>query len=422
MKARYRYRIYPNPPQRRMLARTFGCVRVVFNDALQLRQEEYRSNGKKLSSVELQKRLITQAKHTTERWWLSEVSVTALQQSVQDACLAFKNFFQSLKGQRQGRKVGFPRCKRKSNAQSFRLTRNSFRLKSKTGKVNLAKIGDVKVKWSRELPSEPSSVTVIQDAAGRYFVSFVCEVEPIQQPTPNDGVGIDLGITTFATLSTGEKIANPRLLQRQLKKLRRLQQSLSRKVKGSGRYQIARKNVAKLHACIKDTRTDFLHKLSTKLVRENQALVLEDLNVSGMVKNRKLARAISDVGWRQFRTLLESKAIRYGRDVQVISRWEPTSQRCSCCGQIGGKKPLNVRAWTCLHCGAEHDRDVNAAINIKACIERSRNAAGGHSEALNACVEQRRNARGGLQKTGSPAAADEARTRLEVEQLSLFAC
>jgi putative transposase len=405
-----------------MLARTFGCVRVVFNDALQLRQEEYRSNGKKLSSVELQKRLITQAKHTTERWWLSEVSVTALQQSVQDACLAFKNFFQSLKGQRQGRKVGFPRFKRKSNTQSFRLTRNSFRLKSKTGKVNLAKIGDVKVKWSRELPSEPSSVTVIQDAAGRYFVSFVCEVEPIQQPTPNDGVGIDLGITTFATLSTGEKIANPRLLQRQLKKLRRLQQSLSRKVKGSGRYQIARKNVAKLHACIKDTRTDFLHKLSTKLVRENQALVLENLNVSGMVKNRKLARAISDVGWRQFRTLLESKAIRYGRDVQVISRWEPTSQRCSCCGQIGGKKPLNVRTWTCLHCGAEHDRDVNAAINIKACIERSRNAAGGHSEALNACVEQRRNARGGLQKTGSPAAADEARTRLEVEQLSLFAC
>jgi putative transposase len=166
-----------------------------------------------------------------------------------------------------------------------------------------------------------------------------------------------------------------------------------------------------------------------------------------MVKNRKLARAISDAGWRQFRTLLESKAIRYGRDFQVISRWEPTSQRCSCCGQIGGKKPLNVRTWTCLYCGAEHDRDVNAAINIKACIERSRNAAGGHSEALNACVEQRRNAcieqrrnaciersrnaRGGLQKTGSPAAADEARTvrltltaeaRLEVEQLRLFTC
>jgi putative transposase len=405
-----------------MLARTFGCVRVVFNDTLRLRQEEYRANGQTISSTELQKRLITQAKHTAERWWLADVTSIALQQSVQDACLAFKNFFQSLKGQQAGRKVGFPRFKCKSNAQAFRLTRGGFKIRD-NGKLYLAKVGDVKVQWSRELPSEPSSVTVIQDAAGRYFVSFVCDVEPIEQPAPSHSVGIDLGITTFATLSTGEKVANPRILQRQLKKLRRLQQSLSRKVKGSGRYQIARKKVANLHARIKDTRTDFLHKLSTRLVRENQALVLEDLNVSGMVKNRKLARTISDAGWRQFRTLLESKAIRYGRDFQVISRWEPTSQRCSCCGKMGGKKPLNVRAWTCLYCGAEHDRDVNAAINIK--------AAGGHSEALNACVEQRRNARGGLQKTGSPAAANEARTvrltltaeaRLEVEQLSLFAC
>jgi len=406
MKARYRYRLYPNTPQRKMLARTFGCVRVVFNDALRLRQEEYRANGQTISSVELQKRLITQAKHTTERWWLSEVSVTALQQSVQDACLAFKNFFQSLKGQRQGRKVGFPRFKRKSNAQAFRLTRGGFSIRD-SGKLYLAKIGEVKVQWSRELPSEPSSVTVIQDAAGRYFVSFVCEVEPVQHPAPNDGVGIDLGIATFATLSTGEKIANPRILQQQLKKLRRLQKSLSRKVKGSKRYQVARKKAARLHARIKDTRTDFLHKLSTKLVRENQALVLENLNVSGMVKNRRLARAISDVGWRQFRTLLESKSIRYGRDFQVISRWEPTSQRCSSCGELGGKKPLDVRSWTCLHCGAEHDRDLNAAVNIK-------QVAAGHAETLNA--------RGGLQKTGKPAAADEARTHLEVEQLSLFAC
>lgn len=413
VKARYNYRIYPNAPQRRMLARTFGCARVVFNDALRLRQEEYRTNGKSISSNELQKRLITQAKHTPERWWLSEVSVTALQQSVQDSCLAFKNFFQSVKGQRKGQKVGFPRFKRKSNAQSFRLTRGGFKLRD-TGKLYLAKIGDVKVKWSRELPSEPSSVTVKQDAAGRYFVSFVCEVEPIEQPALNEGVGIDLGITTFATLSTGEKIANPRIQQKQLKRLRRLQQSLSRKVKGSKRYQVARKKVARLHARIKDTRTDFLHKLSTKLVRENQALVLEDLNVSGMVKNRRLARAISDVGWRQFRTLLESKSIRYGRDFQVISRWEPTSQRCSDCGQVSGKKPLDVRAWTCLYCGAEHDRDVNAAINIKACTEQDRSVAAGHAET--------ENVRGGLQKTGSPAAADEARTHLEAEQLSLFAC
>jgi putative transposase len=404
-----------------MLARTFGCVRVVFNDALHLRQEEYNTTGKTISSTELQKQLITQAKHTPERWWLAEVSNIALQQSIQDACLAFKNFFQSLKGKRKGQKVGFPRFKRKSNAQAFRLTRGGFSRRD-NGKLYLAKIGDVKVRWSCELPSEPSSVTVIQDAAGRYFVSFVCDVEPIEHKAPKEGVGIDLGLSTFATLSTGEKVANPRILQRQLKRLRRLQQSISRKVKGSKRYQIARRKIARLHARIKDTRSDFLHKLSTKLVRENQVIVLEDLNVSGMVKNRRLARALSDVGWRQFRTLLESKSIRYGRDLQVISRWEPTSQRCSCCRQIGGKKPLDVRTWTCLHCGAEHDRDLNAAINIKACIERSRNAAGGHSEALNACVEQRLNARGGLHQSDSSAAADEARTRLEVEQLSLFAC
>ncbi len=386
-----------------MLARTFGCVRVVFNDALRLRQENYQTNQTTISSSELQKRLITQAKHTAERHWLAEVSNIALQQSVQDACLAFKNFFQSLKGKRQGKQVGFPRFKRKRNTQAFRLTRGGFAIRE-NGKLYLAKIGEVKVKWARELPSDPSSVTVKQDAAGRYFVSFVCEVEPIQYPASNTGIGIDLGITTFATLSTGEKVANPRILQRQLNRLRRLQQSLSRKVKGSHRYQIARRKVARLHARIKDTRSDFLHKLSTKIVRENQAIVLEDLNVSGMVKNRRLARAISDVGWRQFRTLLEAKSIRYGRNFQVISRWEPTSQRCSSCGQLGGKKPLDVRTWTCLHCGAEHDRDVNAAVNIK--------AAGGHSEALNV--------RGGLRNSRSRVAADEAQTHLTDEQLSLF--
>ncbi|NJN61012.1 MAG: IS200/IS605 family element transposase accessory protein TnpB [Coleofasciculaceae cyanobacterium RL_1_1] len=414
MKARNRHRIYPNPLQRRMLARTFGCVRVVFNDVLRLRQESYQTTGTTTSITELQKQLITQAKHTRERWWLAEVSNIALQQSIQDACLAFRNFFQSLKGKRKGQKVGFPRFKRKSNAQAFRLTRGGFSIRD-NGKLYLAKIGDIKVRWSRKLPSEPSSVTVIQDAAGRYFVSFVCDVEQIEHEAPNEGVGIDLGIATFATLSMGEKVENPRILQRQLKRLRRLQQSLSRKVKGSKRYQIARRKVARLRARIKDTRTDFLHKLSTKIISENQAIVLEDLNVSGMVRNRRLARAISDVGWRQFRAMLEAKSIRYGRDFHIISRWEPTSQRCSSCGKLGGKQSLDVRVWMCLYCGAEHDRDLNAAVNIK-------QAAGGHSEALNACVEQRRNARGGLHQSDSSAAADEARTRLEVEQFSLFTC
>ncbi|WP_214560588.1 RNA-guided endonuclease InsQ/TnpB family protein, partial [Planktothrix agardhii] len=237
------------------------------------------------------------------------------------------------------------------------------------------KIGEIKVIWSRELPAIPSSVTLIKDSADRYFVSFVVEFNPQQLAKNGRSVGIDLGITDFATLSNGEKIKSPKPLKKQLKRLRRLQQNLSRKQKGSKRREVARKKLAKLHAKISDTRNDFLHKLSTKIVRENQTIVLEDLNVSGMVKNRKLARAISDLGWQYFRTMLEAKSLMYGRDFRVINRWTPTSQTCSCCGFKGGKKELNVREWICLNCGTFHDRDINAAVNIL--------VAGGLSETLN---------------------------------------
>ncbi|MBD2636616.1 IS200/IS605 family element transposase accessory protein TnpB [Limnothrix sp. FACHB-881] len=402
MKARFRYRIYPNRLQRLMLAKTFGCARVVYNDAIRLRQDLYQQ-GEKVSDTELQKRVITQAKLTVEREWLSEVASVPLVQSLQDAHLAFRNFFKSLKGERKGRKIGFPKFKKKHSTQSIRFTTNGFSIKPNS--VYLAKIGCVRVKWSRELPSDPSSVTIIKDAADRYFASFVCEVDPIALNAINDGVGIDLGLTTFATLSTGEKVLSPKPLAKSLKRLRRAQKSLSRKIKGSKRRYLARRKVARIHARIKDQRTDFLHKLSTRIVRENQAIVLEDLNVSGMVKNRKLARAISDAGWYSFRQMIEGKSIRYGRDFQVISRWEPTSQRCSSCGQLGGKKPLDVREWVCMHCGAIHDRDVNAAINIK--------VAGGQSET--------QNGRGGQRKSSSLVAADEASTRGLVEQLRLFA-
>jgi putative transposase len=384
-----------------MLAKTFGCARVVYNDAIRLRQELYRQ-GEKISDTELQKRLITQAKLTDERRWLSEVGSVPLVQSLRNACLAFRNFFESVKGERKGRKVGFPKFKKKHSTQSIQFTSNGFSIKSHS--VYLAKIGCVRVRWSRDLPSEPSSVTIIKDAANRYFASFVCEVDPIDLKAINDGVGIDLGLTTFATLSTGEKVLSPKPLAKSIKRLRRAQKQFSRKVKGSKRRELARRKVARIHARIKDQRTDFLHKLSTRIVRENQAIVLEDLNVSGMVKNRKLARAISDAGWYSFRQMIEGKSIRYGRDFQVISRWEPTSQRCSSCGQLGGKKPLDVREWTCLHCGATHDRDINAAINIQ--------VAGGQSET--------QNGRGGKRKSSSLVAANEASTRGLVEQLRRF--
>ncbi|WP_052331136.1 RNA-guided endonuclease InsQ/TnpB family protein [Planktothrix agardhii] len=363
MKLRYRYRIYPTDQQKGLVSRLFGCCRVVFNDALAYCKQEYQNGNKKPSSIELSKRL-TELKKTEEKQWLTEVSSIPLQQSLRDLEQAYSNFFKSCKGQRKGKKVKPPKFKKRKSKQSAKFTDNGFKLYPNSDYIYLAKIGDIKVIWSRELPAIPSSVTLIKDSADRYFVSFVVEFNPQQLPKNGRSVGIDLGITDFATLSNGEKIKSPKPLKKQLKRLRRLQQNLSRKQNGSRRREVARKKLAKLHAKISDTRNDFLHKLSTKIIRENQTIVLEDLNVSGMVKNRKLSRAISDLGWRSFRAMLEAKSVMYGRDFRVIDRWTPTSQTCSCCGFKGGKKELNIREWICLNCGISHDRDINAAINI----------------------------------------------------------
>ena len=397
MKARYRYRFYPTTEQKRKLAQLFGCVRVVFNDALAL----CKNLGKAMGYNQLCKQL-TQAKQTIEREWLNDVSIVALQQSLKNLATAYKNFFDSVQGKRKGQKVNPPKFKKRHNRQVATLTQRGFSIKG--NKVYIAKIGNIKPIWSRELPSTPSSVTVIKDIANRYFVSFVVEISPQKLPDNGKSTGIDLGITDFATFSNGDKVKAPKPLKLKLKRLRKLQRNLAKKTKGSKRREKARKRVAKLHAKVKDTRTDFLHKLSTKVIRENQTIVLEDLNVSGMVRNRKLSRAISDLGWRSFRTMLEAKSVMYGREFRVIDRWEPTTQKCCMCGFKGGKKELSVREWTCLNCGAAHDRDVNAAINIL--------VAGGHSET--------QNGRGGRCKTTSVAAAKEASTQLEFEQLSLF--
>ncbi len=356
MKARYQYRIYPTD-QQQGLAQLFGCVRVVWNDALALCKQL----GKKPKSSELQKLVITQAKLTEEPAWLSEVSNIPLQQSVADLDIAFKNFFNSCKGKRKGRKVGYPKFKKRTNNQSARFRMGGFSFKGNG--VYLAKIGIVNPIWSRELPSEPSSVTVIKDCANRYFLSFVVEVAPVQIKAKNPSVGIDLGIKTLAVMSNGEKAESPdyKKLDR---KISQLQKKLARQPKDSKRRNRTRIQIAKLHNQITDTRKDFLHKLSTKIVSENQTIVLEDLNVSGMAKNRKLARAISLQGWREFRTWCEAKSEKFGRDFRVISRWEPTSQVCSDCGFKWGKLDLKIRSVQCLNCGTEHDRDENAAKNI----------------------------------------------------------
>ena len=357
MKARYQYRFYPTIQQQQSLARLFGCVRVVWNDALAICKQ-----AEKLpSNNDWQKLVITQAKKTTEREWLSDVSSVPLQQSVADLGIAYKNFFDSLKGKRKGKKVGTPRFKKKTNQQSARFVKTGFSIQGE--QVYLAKIGNVKPIWSRELPSSPSSVTVIKDGANRYFLSFVVEVKPVNIDAKNQSIGIDLGRKTFAVMSNGEKAQSPDYSKLD-RKIRKLQKKLARQPKDSKRSHKTRIKIAKLHNQITDTRQDFLHKLSTKIISENQVIVLEDLNVSGMVKNRKLARSISLQGWRQFRTLCEGKAEKFNRDFRVISRWEATSQICSKCGYKWGKLDLKIRSVKCLNCGTEHDRDENAAKNI----------------------------------------------------------
>lgn len=360
MKQRYNYRVYPNKRQQTELAKAFGCSRVVWNDALAVIKKL--EDGEKWPKMgDLQKQVTTDAKKTDERSWLKEVSSVALQQSFLDLKVALKNFFDSKKGKRKGMLVGFPRFKRRHDKQSLRFTKGAFSINN--GKLYLAKIGKLKVKWSRELPSIPSSVTVTLNKAGQYHVSFVVEVEPIVVPAVNDSIGLDLGIKTFCVTSHGEFIDSPGY-DRLDKKIRRFQRKLSRQVKGSNRWHHTKKQIAKLHLKIANIRKDFLHKLSTKLVHENQIISLEDLNVKGMVKNRKLARAISQQGWGTFRQMVESKALMYGRQSVTISRWEPTSQICSCCGYRWGKLDLSVRELVCINCLTHHDRDENAAVNI----------------------------------------------------------
>ncbi|NNH68486.1 transposase [Nocardia uniformis] len=373
MQLRYNFRLYPTVGQQVSLAKAFGCARVVFNDALSARREAFAAGGR-ISDSELSKRL-TEAKRAPERVWLGEVSSVVLQQALADLNTAYRNFFASVTGNRKGAKVAAPRFRsRRDHRQSIRFTRNARFAVTPGAKLRLPKIGDVAVRWSRDLPSEPSSVTIVKDAAGRYFASFVVQVndEPLA-PVASE-VGIDLGLTTFAVLSNGTTITSPRFLRRAERRLRKAQQSLSRKDKGSANRAKARIKVAKAHARVADTRRDWAHKQSTMIIGDNQAIYVEDLCVKGLARTR-LAKSVHDAGWGMFTRMLEEKAHRYGRTFAKINRWFPSTQMCSVCGAVGGRKPLHVREWTCA-CGTTHDRDLNAAINI---------LAAGQAERLNAC-------------------------------------
>lgn len=371
MKSRYKYRIYPKPHQLEPLAKAFGCARVIWNDALFFYKKAYEEDQPRPKDVD--KIVITQAKKTEKRAWLSEVSNIVLQQSYRDLQQAWSNYFDSLKGERKGKKVGLPKFKKKQSRQTIRFREGGFSIHSCS--VKLAKIGHIPMEVSRPLPTKPSSVTIIRDPAVRYFASFVVEIAPQTLPSTENAIGIDLGLTHFAIISNGEKVEYPRLHKTCVKKIKRANRRLSKCQKGSKRREASKRKLAKIHVKVADERTDFLHKLTTKLVRENQALAIEDLNVSGMVKNRKLSRAISDAGWRTLRTLLDAKCDKYGRHLTIINRWEATSQKCSACGESEGRKELHIREWQCLHCGVVHDRDINAGCNIK--------VAGGLSETIN---------------------------------------
>lgn len=376
---RYRYRIEPAPAQRAELARVFGCARVVFNDALRCR-DDARKAGEKISRTEVQRRVITLAKKTPEREWLAGVPSVALVQSVQDAHRAFGNWFDSMAGRRKGRRVGRPRFKSgKDTWQSFRLTRNGFSLRP-NGTVFLAKVGEVKVRWSRDLPSVPSSVTIIREPDGRYYASFVVDREPQLLPETGQEAGVDVGLTRLATTADtrgGRKdIANPRHLRRKQRKLARLEREKSRRVKGSANREKSRRKVAVQHVKVARARRDYHHKQALGLVRENQVIHVENLNITGMVASRRLARAIHDAGWAQFLRLIEEKAGYYGRSVQKVSRWLPSSKTCHACGHQVEAMPLKVREWVCPLCGVLHDRDHNAACNI---------LAAGRAERENAC-------------------------------------
>lgn len=358
VKRAYRFRFYPTPEQELILARTFGCARFAYNYMLRLRTDAWMQRQERIGYHETSATL-TALKKQPEYAWLNEVSSVPVQQALRHLQTAFNNFF--------AKRARYPRFKRKDGPQSAEYTTSAFKWDGKS--LKLAKMSEpLAVRWSRQIPkaAKVTTVTVSKDSAGRYFVSLICDDVVAKKPAVDGKIGIDLGLTHFAILSTGEKVAAPNTFRKYEKKLAKLQRRLAKKTKGSNRREKAKLKVARLHAKIADARRDFLHKLSTRLINENQVIAIESLSVSNMQKNRRLAKSISDTSWSEFVRQLEYKARWYGRELIGIDRWYPSSKRCSDCGYTMPKMPLSVREWVCPECGSIHDRDINAARNVLA--------------------------------------------------------
>jgi putative transposase len=354
----YKFRFYPTKEQETLLRQTLGCARFVWNYFLDLRQKSWKQENKSLSYYDTAK-LLTQLKKQPEYNWLNDVSIIPLRYSIYELDGTYKKFFKG--------NCGYPNFKKKSGRNSVGLDTSAFSIKN--GKFFIAKNKQpLNIKFHRQLPpnQEIKYIHISLEPSGKWYVSFNLEDPSIQPLSPtNSMVGIDLGVSTFATTSNGDKINSPDL-KREYQKLKRLQRQMSKKQKGSNNRNKARIKVAKQHDRIKNIRSNFHHQVSRKLINENQVIVLEDLKVSNMVKNRKLSRAISEQGWYQFRSFLEYKCNWYDRELIIINQWYPSSKTCSSCGSIQTKMPLNVREWTCPDCGTKHDRDINAAKNILA--------------------------------------------------------
>jgi len=358
IKRAYRFRAYPTQEQAEQLARTFGCARFAYNHMLRLRTDAWFNEQKRVGYHETSA-LLTALKKSPEHAWLNDVSSVPVQQSLRHLQTAFANFF--------AKRAKYPTFKRKDGKQAAEYTVSGFKWDGNA--LTLAKMdAPLAIRFSRTIPraAKVTTVTVSKDTAGRYFVSMLCSDVVAPKPEAAGKVGIDLGLTHFAILSTGEKIASPKAFRKHENRLATLQRRLAKKQKGSANRRKAKIKVARLHARITDARRDFLHKLSTRLINENQVIAVESLAVSNMQKNHSLAKSISDASWSEFVRQLEYKAHWYGRTLVGIDRWYPSSKRCSDCGHAVSKLPLSAREWACPDCGTIHDRDINAARNVLA--------------------------------------------------------
>ncbi len=352
----FKFRFYPTKEQKIQLAQTFGCTGFVYNWALALSTDSYYQENKSLSYHDTSNAL-TKLKKEPDKLWLKEVSSVPLQQGLRHLNSAFKNFFA---GQSK-----YPRFKKKSNKQSATYATSAF--KWQDCQLTLAKMSQpLKIKWSRKFNGQPTTVTISKDPSGRYFVSFLVEQELEQWEKTDEKIGIDLGIKDVVVTSKGFGSGNPKYLRKYKARLKTLQRRLARKQKGSNNRHKARLKVAKLHVKIADCRRDFLHKLSTKLVRENQSIFTETLAVKNMMANHKLAKAIADCGWGEFLRQLQYKCEWHDRELVGIDRWFPSSKRCFQCGHVLDKLSLDIREWQCPSCNNLNLRDYNAALNILA--------------------------------------------------------